>query len=531
MGLQNSQLILAKNIKMDKNYKNVLNYTTNEMLELLQSENHFVFTANDYSFIRSQNSIFVQIPYTICLQSNYIAFQNKDYSNKWFFAWIDDVIYSTDGSTEIKFTIDAWTTWWEDWNVKTCFVNRHHVNDDTIGLHTVNENLDVGEVIQESADEFLNYNVDPAEPKKYYLAIESTYNPISNEDFIGVNKMNGNFFGSWIFLFKVFTGSVGIPEINNFLEDVNISKKIGSIQNMYIIPSFIADNIGKTEHKKTGTFGSYSFYILDSSDEVLSIANTIDRTHSFSSYQPKNNKCFCYPFNYLIASNNLGNQIIYKYEDFSPNNLTHKPLFEIQCAVSNGCSVRLVPRAYKNVDYNYDESIPLAKFPNCAWASDAFTNWLTQNAVNVGTNIVNTGVSIATGNIGSTASSIAGLIGQFRQANLLPSITGGNNNGDVNFSAMQNNFHIYHMRSKDEYIKIIDDYFSRFGYAIKKLEVPNLVGRKNWNYVEIGLDEEIGYGSVPSSFMETINNACRSGITIWHNHENLGNFALDNSII
>ena len=87
------------------------------------------------------------------------------------------------------------------------------------------------------------------------------------------------------------------------------------------------------------------------------------------------------------------------------------------------------------------------------------------------------------------------------------------------------------MRSKDEYIKIIDDYFSRFGYAIKKLEVPNLVGRKNWNYVEIGLDEEIGYGSVPSSFMETINNACRSGITIWHNHENLGNFALDNSII
>ena len=87
------------------------------------------------------------------------------------------------------------------------------------------------------------------------------------------------------------------------------------------------------------------------------------------------------------------------------------------------------------------------------------------------------------------------------------------------------------MRAKTEYLKIIDDYFTRFGYAIKKLELPNITGRKYWNYIEIGQNEEIGYGDVPTRFMDIINNTCRRGVTIWHNHDNLGNYSLNNEII
>ena len=31
---------------------------------------------------------------------------------------------------------------------------------------------------------------------------------------------------------------------------------------------------------------------------------------------------------------------------------------------------------------NIDESLPLAKYPVCAWSAAAYTNWLTQNAIN-----------------------------------------------------------------------------------------------------------------------------------------------------
>lgn len=107
----------------------------------------------------------------------------------------------------------------------------------------------------------------------------------------------------------------------------------------------------------------------------------------------------------------------------------------------------------------------------------------------------------------------------------------GQNTGDVNYSAKNNTFNFYNYHCKPEYMKIIDDYFTRFGYKINNLELPNIVGRRNWNYLEIGQSESVGYGSVPSSYMEEINNACRKGVTIWHNHDNIGNYNLDNSII
>lgn len=521
----NSRIILAKNIHIDKQYTNVLDYSEEQMLNLCLANK--VAEANNYSFIRTNKSINVAFSYNQCLQANYIAFQNPDYSNKWFFAWIDDVIYKGNNNTEITYTIDSWSTWFDYWQKKVCFINRQHVNDDTIGINTIPENLDVGEVVQEDFDE-MTFQVESDEPN-FYFAINSTYNPITKKDFVGVNKINGILHGNWIFIFSV--SNVGITYINNFLSDVNNDTKIESIKELYILPRFLVDSIGKEQLHKDSTFGDYYCYLLKESDAQVDLPITINRTTSFKDYQPKNNKCYVYPYNYLLVSNNIGNNIIYKYENFNINdNNQDTIILDAELSVSIGASVRLVPTNYKGIDSNYNETIPLAKFPTCSWSSDAFINWLTANAVNISSNIVSTGASLATGNIGSVAGNIAGLIGQFYQASLLPSITGGNNSGDVNFSSGKNTFMIYHMRAKTEYLKIIDDYFTRFGYAIKKLELPNIKGRKYWNYIEIGQNEEIGYGDVPTKFMDIINNTCRRGVTIWHNHSNIGNYNLNNTI-
>ena len=73
--------------------------------------------------------------------------------------------------------------------------------------------------------------------------------------------------------------------------------------------------------------------------------------------------------------------------------------------------------------------------------------------------------------------------------------------------------------------------FHVFGYATNRVKIPNITGRQNFNYIEIGSSEEIGYGSVPSNFMDNINKACRRGVTIWHNHTNLGEYNISNNII
>lgn len=535
MATLNSKIILAKGINMDKDYVNVLSYSTNDILTLLNQNTHYVNSSETFSFIGGKNTKVISTPFTYeqCLQANYIAFQNPSYSNKWFFAWIRKVTFKSPGTTQIEFEIDVWSTWWEDWTVKACFVKREHTNDDTIGKNTVPENLDIGEVEMESYDEFLSaYN----NPNNYYFCINTTYDPVAEKELDGVTKINGNLSGNYVFCFDVYSGSVGVTDVTNFIYKTAQDGKINAINELYVLPKDLIDNIGTTPKNYTATTGSFESKLLNDSDSAVTLASPFNKTHSFSNYTPRNNKVFCYPYNYLLLSNNCGNINIYKYENFEQAN----PMFEIEMCVSVGGSIRIVPRGYKKIDYNYDESLPLAKFPTCSWSCDAFTNWLTQNAVNVVTDIVGGIAGIVAGaSAGGSVSSLAlsgagtsaGIIGQFRQAILQPNIKGGNNTGDVNFSVRKNSFMLYHMRAKIEYLKIIDDYFYRYGYAVNRVYVPNIRGRQNFNYVEIGSSEEIGTGNVPVEFMETINSACRRGVTIWHNHENMGNFSVSNNIV
>ena len=487
--------------------------------------------------------------YSQCLQANYIAFQNPDYSNKWFFAWIDDVIYKGDKNTEITFTVDAWSTWFDKWQKKTCFINRQHTNNDTIGLHTIPENLDVGEVIQESITEDLAYGNDLG----YWIAVASNWTikdgssgaealeSNKGTQFAGITVYDNTVFGTQLFFFHI-TELSSFKDLVLLLLRTNVDKHIEDVQNIFILPEVAIEPSKLIQHtaKVISDENTFSFYTMGYDMSPEKFNTEIDKITSFSDYTPKNNKCFVYPYNYLFVSNNQGSNNIYKYEDFN----TEKCVFENQFSIAIGGSGRIVPKNYKGMATNDDEALALGKYPTCAWSSDAFTNWLTQNSVNMAVSLgltagavvttiatVGTTVPALTGAVMSVAGNIGNQIGQFYQASLLPNINGGQANGDVIWACNRNMFTFRQMRVKTEYLKIIDDYFTRFGYAVKSLAMPNITGRKYWNYVEIGASEEIGYGEVPAKYMDTINNACRRGVTIWHNHANLGNFNLDNSII
>jgi hypothetical protein len=142
-----------------------------------------------------------------------------------------------------------------------------------------------------------------------------------------------------------------------------------------------------------------------------------------------------------------------------------------------------------------------------------------------GTTVDATGVAL------NVAGQIANTIGEFYSASLLPNVTHGQNTADINFLAERNTFTFRCMRAKTEYLKVIDDYFTRFGYKINRVLSPNITGRTYWNYIEIATSECIGNGDVPTNFMEEINNACRRGTTIWHSHDNIGNYSLNNAIV
>ena len=520
---RNSRVILAKDINIDRNYVNVLDYTEQEMLNLCIANK--LYDNNTYSFVRqTKNTIDTDCSYNIALQCNYLAFQNSDYSNKWFFAWIDDVEYISNGTTRIHYRIDSWSTWFDYWKTKICNVVREHVNDDTIGLHTVPENIDIGDVIEEKNTEDLSYNY-------FWVAISCSWDIESQKQFSGINVVNKSVWGKRIYLIKPNDDGSGLVNLGLFLFKCLEDKHIEDVSDIFIVPDAVVNQaqITSVPFSVGGQSGVYYKLPLVNMN-VESFNTTIAKRTSFSDYTPKNNKCFVYPYNYLLVTNNSGNYNIFKYENFFSDSC----IFRNDVVLSIGGSARVVPLNYKKMVEDDDEAIPLAKYPVCGWSADSFTNWLTQNSVNLASNVVSTGVNaIKSGNpidAGITISSeIASQIGSFYTASLAPNLEHGNQNvGDVVFSSNRNVISFKEMRVKTEYLRIIDEYFTRYGYKVNRLKKPNITGRPIFNYVEIASNDEIGTGTVPAQFMEEINNACRRGVTIWHNHSNIGNYNLHN---
>lgn len=548
---RNSRIILAKGIKLDREYKNILDYSQNDLLALLRSNDHLVTELTNCSFIRQHQSIKVDITYTQAITSNYIAFENPDYNSKWFFAWIDEVKWLGEKCVEITYTVDDWSTWSGNLTKKACWVEREHVADDTIGKHTIDEGLACNNF------KVLNVTIDPFYLNDPYIVVMSTYDLETDENMGGASIWNGNVTGAeaYIFRYKISQTDRCIQDFENFLLATNLKSKLDAIQTIYIVPYAV---FGPEPTEGTSVLDPHTatlqqgatpitvkYYKLDGMTfNPITFDTTVSNLYNDLSYTPHNNKCLCYPYHYLFVTNNNGNANIYKGEFFSNRNSIK---FTNQLALSPGGSGRIAPLNYKGSSYNYDEGVVLGKFPTCGWSNDQYVNWLTQNAVNEPTKIFNNilgiigGVAQGVSNyqqgapatsylgpIGSVVNNVSSIIGDFYSAKLLPSTSAGSNVGDVAFCTYSLRFDYYNMILNDEELKIIDNYFTRFGYKVNTLKIPEFNSRTYWNFVKIADGENIGYGEIPSKAMDTINRFFRNGVSIWHSHANLGNFSLAN---
>lgn len=343
------------------------------------------------------------------------------------------------------------------------------------------------------------------------------------------------------------TTNADLSTLNLFLYRINMDGKIESVQDIFCVPKSLIDYsefVQNTCSIETGIPGQGSlvdipYFTLNMNythnKTPIEITSTFNKPLSFSDYTPKNNKLYCYPTNFIYGTNNNGESEVYKIEDFSNNSI----VFKLKYAISIGGSGLFIPNNYKGQSENIDESLALGKFPTFQWSSDAYTNWLTQNAVNNQNRLLNTGLTVASqvasgnavGGLVTVAQSVINNYQAFYEANLLPNKVSGTNTGDVSFSDNKITMRLLHMRAKKEYLQCLDDFLYRFGYQVNRVKVPNITGRTNFNYVEIGANDEIGIGNVPHKFMEEINSIARKGVTIWHNHTNIGDFSITNTIV
>lgn len=503
---------------------------------------------------------------------NYVMYRNENHSNKWFYAFITGLEYLNDNVTALSLKTDVYQTWMFDLTYKRTFIEREHVNNDGIGNHTIPENLDIGEYIQNGTPidfkpnkPVFPYGADRSDPRNAIpgsLMITFQVTELIGTSLAGLPtstfKVYNNMF-SGLYLF-------GTPQdacARQIIKEYDQAGKGDAIVSIFYSPvSFFDYSIA--QQTTDGTV-----YVPANSEKVTTLTSQgmgVTMPTNLAGYTPKNNKMFVYPYALMRVSNNAGSDIEFRYEDFAKNNQGKPdPKFNMKGSLGQGCSIKMIPVHYKGMSGNTESvgyGVVGAKYPQLAWKSDYYTNWMTQNGVNVaigvGSSFVNAMLGVAGGGLtASSGSALAGAIGRLGMvqsgANFLSSVAssigqihaarvqpdqakGDTSCADMMFGYDQYDiaqnytyFYLYQMCIRPEYASVIDNYFSMFGYKVNEVKLPNITGRRNWNYVKtVGCYIE---ANIPQDDLEEIKSMFNKGITFWHNPSTFMDYSQNNDII
>ena len=488
---------------------------------------------HDFTYQRKDGTIRYGANFDSLIKYNYVMYRNDAYSNKWFYAYIDHMEYLNDNVTAISISTDVWQTWQFDLNFKRTFVEREHVNDDTIGNNTIDEGLEVGDYVINSSQTLMpsstvtDYdgdNINAAYPIMFQVSELATGFSIPSSMF---NASYNRIF-SGLYYFAVSTPS----DARDVIRRYDNAGKGDAIIAIFLVPGKLLQGA-----KKFGELG-YNMYIPQDNGHVTTLLNStsITRPSTLNGYSPKNNKMFVYPFSYVYVTNNTGIDTTFRYEDFASNT----PKFMMAGAIGQGCTVKLCPVSYKKYTNDtevFEYGVMGAKYPVCAWSSDYYTNWVTQNAVNMavsaGSGILSAGISASYGNYAGTASSllstVGGIMAQHYQAQVHPDQAKGNLNGSDILPGWERYYTVDCMSLRYEVARSIDEFFSMFGYKVNRVKVPNRTGRRNWNYVKtVGCYIK---ADIPQEDLEQIKSMFDKGITLWHNPATFADYSQNNDIV
>ena len=455
---------------------------------------------------------------------NYLMFQNTNFGDKWFYAFITRVTYVSNTTSEIEFELDVMQTWFFDYELKPCFVEREHSLTDNVGDNLVPENLELGD-----------YNI---------IDVRGT-------------DLFGSMLDDWCYIVVASFDENGDDATGQQYQGVYSGLKYNFFENYTEVSDFLQENAQKAETGVVTILQIPKFMYDDyANNPQTPIQHPIDLgapPTTIGDYTPKNKKLLTYPYNFLYVTNNNGNTAEYHYEYFYYSNplgeaeVSRNPYFYLVAGLNTNPTFSLIPRGYKfqrNVGYdnnnNEDERITLSGLPHCAYNVDAFKAWLAQNAsslaVNALSTVANYGVAGAAifGGAGATAAATAGFVtsvastlSQVYQASIRPPQANGEQGSISNVNIGLFDFTFYCKQIRPEFARIIDDYFNMFGYATHRVKVPNRDDRPHWNFVQT--KGCVITGSMPNDDLKRICEIYNNGITFWNHGDEVGNYNLDNS--
>lgn len=519
-------------------------------------------TYNQFTYQRKErNYVAVETNAELLYNVNYMMFQNSNFANKWFYAYVTEIEYKNHNTSWVYYEIDPFQTWLFELNFKQSFIEREHTPrynaDGTPVINTIDEGLNYGseyKIIDDSSyknygdtifilvtsKDYLHKLPDGLErpfPENIGNVPQGFFNYIFPISLSGYKEYTYKNFSlmSWAEFYDklnqdtAFVGKVVNLTLLDFVPlNVSVDNANANITNMDNVSLYNARNdLGLTGSILYINDGAFTPSVIDCGNKYSSFPNYAE------------SKLLMYPYSYTKVTDMRGNEFDIKNEHITGQDLK----FSVRGSIAPQCKT-----AYEVVNYkdktnlldgiinNNVSSMAIIDDYTAAYLQGNQNVLMTGAAVNVVSSIASIVGNSMIGNIGGAVSSGVGGITDILMLNAKmkdidnhPSnLRNQGNNYNFDFANKYTGIRIIKYTVTDEYQKILTDFFKMYGYKVNRVKVPNLHTRQSWNYVKT-VDCTI-VANIPQDDLNRIKQMFNKGITLWHNTD-VGNYNLSNNEI
>lgn len=503
---QGSIIKLYKGIPWDNTLENIRWFDTEAQRQTFLT-GKLVSTWTNCSVAKPGKSIRVQADYNTLIDSNYMSFVNPGLgtSERTYYAWVISVNYVNVQTVEIEYQMDWVQTYRFQYVFEASLVQREHVNDDTMGKYVLDEGQDFGD-----------YQIERQKRSDFQPAVILSY---YNKDGTGIRELD-NIAVCGDYRFATLSNEEAMAAVNDILVSNALTPERISAIFMCVADMMPINDSG---------FFSKSF---DANEEQAFLP--MAGVSGAGSYTPQNKKLLCYPYKFLTVDNFNGSVQQYRWE------LCNTP-GSFEGIINGNCvpkpSMHFFPVNYRKTHAdstqtnNYkQEGLYYDNFPACNYVSDTFKAWVSQfgvsYAVEKGASVlVGVAGTVASAKIGNIPGAITGAASVVSQASDIytdikeKQIHSLQSHGTVgqsglNFADYDIGFRITQYSLTQEDAKRIDKFFTRYGYRVDTVKIPNITGRQYVNYVKCG-SGHVG-GNISTDAKVAMEQALSQGTSFWH---------------
>ena len=350
-----------------------------------------------------------------------------------------------------------------------------------------------------------------------------------------------NFQGAYtgLVLYPFTMDSTGCAACDTFLDGLTSGNQQDSVVSVTCFPT---EFFTPTLTDYSGDWASF----ISGNQSPVELSATFEITKYFydpftlDQYTPKNQKLYTYPY-MQIECDCLSGAKIFNPERFVltapsvPASYIGGVTFKAYGCCTPDPEIVVMP-------YNYDGEVKAVEhaqiirgFPQFAYVIDSYRAWqalhsTAMQAAAVGgmaANLVGSAVSLNPGGIISSVASIASWNESQRIEREKGDTVRGSQGSNAMVATRSKGIYIRQKGLTPEYARIIDEFFTKYGYSCGRVKVPNINARPKFTFTKT--QNCAIKGDAPAASLEKIRAIFNAGITFWTDPATVGDYTQANA--